>query len=58
MNQNAGFLLDMDGLISRGSMLIPGAPDFIGRLGNHGIPFRFLTNKKSSHLGTMTAFQG
>jgi NagD protein len=39
-----GFLLDMDGVIYRGSRLIPGASDFIARLRNHGIPFRFLTN--------------
>ncbi len=39
-----GFLLDMDGVIYRGSRLIPGAGDFIARLRNHGIPFRFLTN--------------
>jgi len=39
-----GFLLDMDGVIYRGSRLIPGASEFIGRLRNHGIPFRFLTN--------------
>lgn len=39
-----GFLLDMDGVIYRGSRLIPGACDFIKRLRNHGIPFRFLTN--------------
>ncbi|MEK7949787.1 HAD-IIA family hydrolase [Luteolibacter sp. Y139] len=39
-----GFLLDMDGVIYRGSRLIPGASDFINRLRNHGIPFRFLTN--------------
>lgn len=34
----------MDGVIYRGSRLIPGASDFITRLRNHGIPFRFLTN--------------
>jgi len=39
-----GFLLDMDGVIYRGSRLVPGASDFITRLRNHGIPFRFLTN--------------
>lgn len=41
---NTGFLLDMDGVIYRGSRLIPGASDFINRLRNNGIPFRFLTN--------------
>jgi NagD protein len=39
-----GFLIDMDGVIYRGSKLIPGAAEFISRLRNHGIPFRFLTN--------------
>ena len=39
-----GFLLDMDGVIYRGSDLIPGAADFMDRLRDHGIPFRFLTN--------------
>lgn len=34
----------MDGVIYRGSTLIPGASDFITRLRKHGIPFRFLTN--------------
>ena len=41
---NVGFLLDMDGVIYRGSRLVPGASDFITRLRSHGIPFRFLTN--------------
>ncbi|WP_226895287.1 HAD-IIA family hydrolase [Luteolibacter marinus] len=39
-----GFLLDMDGVIYRGSKLIPGASEFISRLRKHDIPFRFLTN--------------
>ena len=34
----------MDGVIYRGSRLIPGASDFISRLRSHSIPFRFLTN--------------
>ena len=34
----------MDGVIYRGSRLVPGASDFITRLRKHGIPFRFLTN--------------
>lgn len=58
MIHKIGFLLDMDGVIDRGSKLIPGASDFIRRLRKHGIPFRFLTGKKSSRVGTMTAFQG
>lgn len=39
-----GFLIDMDGVIYRGSEVIPGAPGFIEHLSQHGIPFQFLTN--------------
>ncbi len=39
-----GFLIDMDGVIYRGSQLIPGAADFIRQLREHDIPFLFLTN--------------
>jgi len=39
-----GFLIDMDGVIYRGSELIPGAREFIERLLEAGIPFLFLTN--------------
>lgn len=39
-----GYLIDMDGVIYRGSELIPGAVDFINRLLREGIPFLFLTN--------------
>ncbi|NUQ01680.1 MAG: TIGR01457 family HAD-type hydrolase [Armatimonadetes bacterium] len=39
-----GFLIDMDGVIYRGSELIPGADRFIARLRELDIPFRFLTN--------------
>jgi NagD protein len=39
-----GFLIDMDGVIYRGSELIPGAKDFINRLLAEQIPFLFLTN--------------
>ncbi len=39
-----GFLIDMDGVIYRGSQLIPGAERFIQQLHNLGIPFLFLTN--------------
>jgi NagD protein len=42
--QDIGFLLDMDGVIYRGSRLIPGAEGFITRLRRQGVPFRFLTN--------------
>lgn len=39
-----GFLIDMDGVVYRGSKLIPGADLFIERLQRLGIPFTFLTN--------------
>ena len=39
-----GFLIDMDGVIYRGSELIPGAEQFIARLHETDTPFLFLTN--------------
>ena len=39
-----GYLIDMDGVLYRGSELIPGADYFIQQLLERGIPFRFLTN--------------
>lgn len=39
-----GFLLDMDGVIYRGSELIPGAQAFVNQLITHETPFLFLTN--------------
>jgi NagD protein len=39
-----GFLIDMDGVIYRGSEAIAGAAQFIGRLQQLDIPFMFLTN--------------
>lgn len=39
-----GFLIDMDGVIYRGSELIPGADLFINTLKEKEIPFLFLTN--------------
>jgi NagD protein len=39
-----GFLIDMDGVIYRGSQLIPGADRFIQQLRVLEIPFVFLTN--------------
>ena len=39
-----GYLIDMDGVIYRGSQLIPGADRFINELRTSGTPFRFLTN--------------
>lgn len=39
-----GFLIDMDGVIYRGSEMIPGADKFIKALLDNGLPFLFLTN--------------
>jgi NagD protein len=40
----SGYLIDMDGVIYRGTELIPGAKEFIVRLLDEDIPFLFLTN--------------
>jgi NagD protein len=42
--QKKGFLIDMDGVIYKGSEAIPGAVEFINRLRENGYPFLFLTN--------------
>lgn len=39
-----GYLIDMDGVIYRGSELIPGADRFIRELRDNNVPFLFLTN--------------
>jgi NagD protein len=39
-----GFLIDMDGVLYRGTELIPGADRFVRELCDRDIPFRFLTN--------------
>ncbi len=39
-----GYLIDMDGVLYRGSQLIPGAAYFVQQLLARNIPFRFLTN--------------
>lgn len=38
------YLTDMDGVLVRGSTIIPGADEFIKRLRDQGIPFLVLTN--------------
>jgi NagD protein len=42
-----GYLIDMDGVIYRGSEPIPGAAEFIDYLQEERIPFLFLTNNSS-----------
>src|SRR5438128_10626088 len=39
-----GYLIDMDGVLYRGSELIPGADSFIRELRARNVPFRLLTN--------------
>lgn len=39
-----GFLIDMDGVVYRGTQIIPGAVEFIDRLHGLDVPFMFLTN--------------
>src|SRR5256885_16899451 len=39
-----GYLIDMDGVLYRGSELIAGADQFIDQLRTRDIPFRLLTN--------------
>ena len=42
-----GYLIDMDGVIYRGSEPIPGAADFIAYLVEENIPYLFLTNNST-----------
>jgi NagD protein len=50
-----GFLLDMDGVIYRGSELIPGSETFVNKLLKLQIPFMFLTNNSQrSQLDVVT----
>lgn len=39
-----GFLIDMDGVIYGGDIMIPGADEFVARLLEENIPFTFMTN--------------
>jgi 4-nitrophenyl phosphatase len=44
----AAFIFDMDGVIYRGEMVIPGAAEFIAELRRRQIPFVFLTNNSTT----------
>lgn len=44
MDNIKNYLIDMDGVILRGTTLIPGAAEFVQRLRAQGIPFLILTN--------------
>src|SRR5438045_6467648 len=39
-----GYLIDMDGVLYRGSEMIRGADRFVAELRRRNLPFRFLTN--------------
>src|SRR6187431_1738419 len=39
-----GYLIDMDGVVYRGSRMVPGADRFIQELRRQNVPFLFLTN--------------
>src|ERR1700693_4528702 len=44
MTAKYGFLIDMDGVLYRGTEVIPGADRFVKQLRERQIPFRLLTN--------------
>src|SRR5437660_9350614 len=50
-----GYLIDMDGVLYRGSELIPGSDDFIRQLRTKDIPFRLLTNNSQRTRREMVA---
>ncbi len=62
-----GYLIDMDGVVYRGSKLIPGAKEFVQQLQAKNIPFMFLTNNsersprdlvaKLDHLGLKVSWK-
>lgn len=39
-----GLLIDMDGVVYGGDLMIPGADEFVAQLLNQNIPFEFMTN--------------
>ena len=50
-----GYLIDMDGVIYKGSVMIPGAVEFIKALRDNDLPFRFMTNNSQrTRLDIMT----
>jgi NagD protein len=44
IKSKAGFIIDMDGVIYHGNMLLPGVTEFLGWLENSGKKYLFLTN--------------
>lgn len=50
-----GYLIDMDGVLYRGTELIPGADRFVRLLREQRLPFRFLTNNSQRTRRDITA---
>jgi NagD protein len=50
-----GFLIDMDGVICRGGLPIPGAMEFVNKLKKSGYPFLLLTNNSQGAVGTIVS---
>ncbi len=46
-DEAAGLLIDMDGVLYRGQIALPGAADFIAALQKRGLPYLYLTNNAS-----------
>ncbi len=44
----AGFIFDMDGVIYRGNVALPGAADLIARLRRAAVPYLYLTNNSTT----------
>lgn len=47
LDTSRAFISDMDGVLVRGRQPIPGAPEFIRKLRDKGIPFMLLTNNST-----------
>ena len=51
----AAVLLDMDGVLYEGDAVVPGAPEAVSWLREHGIPLLFLTNTSSKPRSALVA---
>jgi 4-nitrophenyl phosphatase len=47
LSQVAGWIIDMDGVLYRDTVVIPGAPEFVAQLQADGTPFVLLTNNST-----------
>lgn len=50
-----GFIFDMDGVIYRGNIALPGAAGFVANLRRVGVPFLFLTNNSTTPADKVAA---